>query len=103
MRKTNAVIILGSVLALSGCPYQPSRFEVHKPSAIKDTGPSNSSCKADKLQYLVGEYRSVIDTLTFEMPIRVEEHGKAYTLEYLEKRARIILNEQMFIKQIVCG
>lgn len=65
--------------------------------------PMLASCKAEGLQYLVGKNKSVLATMKFAKPIRIEEPGMMYTMEYSAERTRIITDEKGIITSVICG
>ncbi len=65
--------------------------------------PALTSCKANELAYLVGKNKSVLATMRFSMPIRVEEPNMMYTQEFSLDRLRIITDEKGTINKLVCG
>lgn len=78
------------------------KHHANVPPVIKPD-PMLASCKAEGLQYLVGKNKSVLATMKFAKPIRIEEPGMMYTMEYSAERTRIITNEKGIITQVICG
>ena len=78
------------------------KHHANVPPVIKPD-PMLASCKAEGLQYLIGKNKSVLATMKFAKPIRVEEPGMMYTMEYSAERTRIITNEKGIITQVICG
>lgn len=60
-------------------------------------------CPAKDLQYLVGQSRSVLQTMRFGTEIRFEEPGQMYSQEYKASRTRIVIGEDGKIRQVLCG
>ena len=102
-------IIVGSLHSvlplLAGCTlaYDPTDFESPKPDAVDYSKVATTPCRADQLQHLVGEYSSVLNTVRFRQPIRVERPEDAYTQEFNAERVRFILDDGLFIRQVKCG
>lgn len=66
-------------------------------------GATGLRCDAAALQGLVGQHRDVLATMRFGIEVRIEEPGMAYTTDYRENRARIILDNQGMIVRVLCG
>lgn len=82
--------------------HKPHNHHANMPPVTKPD-PMLASCKADGLQYLVGKNKSVLATMKFSKPIRLEEPGMMYTMEYSAERTRIITNEKGIITSVICG
>lgn len=70
---------------------------------IAKPNPDLVSCKANELGSLLGKNKSVLATMRFSMPIRVEEPNMMYTQEFSPERLRIITNEKGIINMLKCG
>lgn len=73
------------------------------PAQLPKPDPMLVTCKAEGLQHLVGKNKSVLATMKFAQPIRIEEPGMMYTMEYSAERTRIITNEKGIITSVICG
>lgn len=72
-------------------------------SGSVSAGTTGLRCDAPALQGLVGQHRDVLATMRFGIEVRIEEPGMAYTTDYRENRARIILDNQGMIVRVLCG
>ncbi len=83
---------LGMVMGLLGCQM----------TGATPTKPADA-CGAAALQGLVGQPRSVLDTMRFSQPVRVIAPGSAVTMDYVPQRLNIVLNTAGKIAQVQCG
>jgi Peptidase inhibitor I78 family len=96
-------------IALSACnpgfDYAP-KGTLPKPPALPtghDTATNPQTCPAKQLQYLVGQSRTVLQTMRFGGEIRFEEPGQMYSQEYISTRTRIVIGAGGKIERIICG
>lgn len=61
------------------------------------------TCPAGELQYLVGQSRTVLQTMRFGSEVRFEEPGQMYTQEFKATRTRIGIGTNGKIERILCG
>lgn len=98
-----------SAMSLSACnpwfDYAPAslRAEWAAERKAKKLEKSRQTCAARDLQYLVGQPRTVLQTIRFGSVVRIEEPGQAYTEEFNPARTRIIIGTNGRIRRIVCG
>jgi hypothetical protein len=101
-------IATGLSLILMGCapPSAPLTTAPPKPAPVAtggDVDMDTQSCAAKELQYLVGQPRTVLQTMRFGGEVRFEEPGQAYTQDFLPTRTRIIIGVNGKIERIMCG
>jgi hypothetical protein len=65
--------------------------------------PGGQVCAAASLQSLVGQNREILTRTRFSGPVRIEEPGMAYTMDYREDRLRIVLDDHGKIISVLCG
>jgi hypothetical protein len=65
--------------------------------------PTEDACGASMMGDLVGQNRSVLETMKFAGPVRIIEPGMAVTMDYIETRLNIELNEAGTITRVSCG
>ncbi len=94
-RTSAALMALPLVAALAAC--------VEPPPAPLPEPPAGETCGAEALQGLVGQSRSVLDTMKFAQPTRVIGPGMAVTMDYSAARLNIWLNEAGRIDKVTCG
>jgi hypothetical protein len=103
-----------AIVALAGCALPANAVSVQipapKPKTMSPAPKSNSNaqlasmtCPAKELQYLVGQPRTVLQTMRFGGEVRIEERGQAYPADFYPMRTRIIIGARGKIERIVCG
>lgn len=85
--------------------YAPKGVSTSLPARAEGTVVDQSplSCPAKDLQYLVGQPRTVVDTMRFGTEVRFEEPGQMYTQEFKATRTRIVIGTDSKIARILCG
>lgn len=83
-------------------PMSPPPYHGMPPAQPPKPMPK-TTCHAEDLQYLIGRNRTDLMTIRFAMPVRIEEPGMMYTMEYSAERLRIIINEKGIISKLMCG
>lgn len=86
----------------SNPPMSPPPYHGMPPKEAPNPMPK-TTCHAEDLQYLIGRPRTDLMTMRFIMPVRIEEPGNMYTMEYSAERLRIIVNEKGIIAKLMCG
>ncbi|MZQ91048.1 hypothetical protein GVY41_18175 [Frigidibacter albus] len=66
-------------------------------------GPVADACGAAGLQRLVGQPASTLETMRFSQQLRVINPGQMVTMDYLEARLNIAIDEQDRISRVYCG
>ena len=89
-------VVVGFWLALAAC--QPTQAP-----ALDKVPPMSDACGAAALQALVGQDRSVLDTMTLPAPNRVIAYGRPVTMDYSEGRLNILLGKDGRIRRVHCG
>jgi hypothetical protein len=96
MMQFRFVLVAAYSLAASACnPW----FDY----APKGTMPNPQTCPAKDLRYLVGQPRTVLQTMRFGSEVRFEEPGQAYTQDFVPTRTRIVIGTDSKIARVVCG
>ena len=73
-------------------------------AACVETPPSQpDTCGASALSGLVGQDRKVLETMKFGGPVRIIEPGMAVTMDYMESRLNISVDEAGRIDRVSCG
>ena len=90
-------LLLPGILALSAC------VPVVDPGPVVPELPPDDACGAPGLQGLVGQNRSVLQTMKFGVPTRVIEPGMAVTTDYSPTRLNIELDDRGTIIRVTCG
>ena len=67
------------------------------------TAPVAGDCGASGLQQLVGQPASTLETMRFSQQLRVINPGQMVTMDYLEGRLNIAIDEQDRISRVYCG
>jgi hypothetical protein len=114
-----AAPVAAAALLLGACaPAPPPAASASTPPAASSEGPvppappgppdATDTCGAAGLQSLVGQPRSVLATMRFGVPVRIEEPGQSYTMDYRADRLRILTDgpaasPQARITQLLCG
>ena len=65
--------------------------------------PVEDTCGASVLSGLVGQNRSVLQTMKFATTVRIIEPGMAVTMDYVENRLNIEVDEAGVISRVSCG
>lgn len=65
--------------------------------------PVAGDCGASGLQQLVGQPASTLETMRFSQQLRVINPGQMVTMDYLEGRLNIAIDEQDRISRVYCG
>jgi hypothetical protein len=89
-----------SLFSSSAMGCQGTPVETKAPVPVMAT---TGTCPAKDLQHLVGQSKTVLQTIRFGGEVRIEEPGFMYTADYRENRTRIVLGEDNTIKQVICG
>ena len=84
-------------------PVAPIVATPKTPAPNPSTNTAPQTCPARDLQYLVGQPRTVLQTMRFGGVVRIEEPGFAYTEEFNPSRTRIIIGTNGKIESILCG
>jgi Peptidase inhibitor I78 family len=74
-----------------------------QPPPIQSPGPNTPTCQAQDLQSLVGQPRSVLETMRFGNVVRILEPGAIVTQDYSPTRLNIHLDANGVIVRVVCG
>ena len=99
-RSFGVALIMASIVAMGAC----SPIPMDAPVGSTPISPvQTATCPASELQYLVGQSRTVLQTMRFGNEVRFEEPGQMYTQEYKATRTRIIIGEDGKISRILCG
>ncbi|MGR3659754.1 MAG: I78 family peptidase inhibitor [Paracoccaceae bacterium] len=61
------------------------------------------ACGAQALQYLIGQDKSVVQTLQFSDPVRVLNPGDIMTMDFNPHRLNIMLDNAGIITEVRCG
>jgi hypothetical protein len=62
------------------------------------------TCGAASLQHLIGETRASIEDMTFDAQrVRIIRPGMAITMDHLESRLNILLDENNTVTKVYCG
>lgn len=111
-KKFMSAMIVTTSLFLIACAPPLSPTPLPTPSSSQSSTPSTSgqdvkvnsqSCPANELQYLVGQPRTVLQTMRFGGEVRFEEPGQAYTMEFIGSRTRIVIDADGKISAVICG
>jgi Peptidase inhibitor I78 family len=109
MMQFRMVLASLGALGVSGCnpwfDYAPKSVG-EEVVAVTQSGvddPPSDRCPAKDLQYLVGQPRTVLETMRFGSEMRIEGQSQAYTLEFIPTRTRIIVGSRDKIISVVCG
>lgn len=94
--------LLPAFLALAACVATPDPAPPF-PGPVSPDLPPADACGAPDLQGLVGQNRSVLETMRFAGPVRVIEPGMAVTMDYNPARLNIELNDAGRILRVTCG
>ena len=65
--------------------------------------PVADACGASGLQQLVGQPASTLETMRFSQQLRVINPGQMVTMDYLEGRLNIAIDDQDRISRVYCG
>jgi len=65
--------------------------------------PGTGDCGAAGLQQLVGQPASTLETMRFSQPLRVINPGQMVTMDYIEARLNISVDEAGRISRVSCG
>lgn len=90
--KRSATLV--ALMALSACVEAPVTAEPE---------PGTDECHASAMQDLVGQDRSVLDTMRFGVPVRIIGPGQAVTMDYIATRMNIEYGENGRITRVSCG
>ncbi|MGL4321643.1 MAG: I78 family peptidase inhibitor [Paracoccaceae bacterium] len=86
------------VLALCACqPAQDPRF-----LGPPEQAPGVDACGAAELADMVGEPKTILETMKFAVPVRVIEPGMAVTADYSPNRLNFEIAEDGTIAKIAC-
>lgn len=80
-------------LLLAACVVEP----------VPPAEPVEDACGAAALQGLVGQPRSVLETMRFGQTTRIIEPGMAVTMDYQAARLNIWIAESGRIERVTCG
>jgi hypothetical protein len=109
MMQFRSCLAAACLLALGACnpwfDYAPREVIPNVKADPKRSGmdASPATCPAKDLQYLVGQSRSVLETMRFGTEVRVEEALQIHTLEYIASRTRILIGRDDKIRAVICG
>lgn len=92
MTQRTGVFAAMMMLGLAACQPVPAQPEGNP-----------AICGAPDLQGLVGQPRTVLDTMRFAGPIRIVEPGMMVTMDYLENRLNIWIGPDGRIARVTCG
>lgn len=65
--------------------------------------PPAGTCGAPALQGLIGQSETVLQAMTFAVPVRIIHPGTAVTMDYREDRLNIEIDAEGKISHIRCG
>jgi Peptidase inhibitor I78 family len=100
MRQGSNLTLCFAILALpllAACQSAPAP----QPVAVDD-GFGVDACGAAELQDMVGEPKSILETMKFAVPVRVIEPGMAVTADYSPDRLNFEIAEDGTIAKIAC-
>jgi hypothetical protein len=107
MMQFRMVLVTTFALATSACnpwfDYAPKGTMPNSAATGHDPASSSRTCPAKDLQYLVGQPRTVLQTMRFGSEVRFEEPGQAYTQDFVPTRTRIVIGTDSKIARVVCG
>lgn len=69
---------------------------------VSDSPAPEDQCGAAALQGLVGQPRSILDTMRFTEGTRIIEPGSAVTMDYRPDRLNILIGEDGLIEAVNC-
>ena len=95
---TKHLVSVVSILWLAGC--QMSAPQVSLPNLGNDMV---ENCGAEDLQNLIGQPKSVLDSMRFSQTLRVIEPGMMVTEDYSPSRLNIYVNGAGIISELRCG
>lgn len=72
-------------------------------ACVDEPVPIAGACGASGLQDLVGQSETVLQTMTFNVPVRIIHPGTAVTMDYRDDRLNIEINEAGTISRVACG
>lgn len=107
-KKVRSAMVVASSLSLIACapptsPTPPSIQPGPPPTTGQAPDINTESCPASELQYLVGQSRTVLQTMRFGGEVRFEEPGQMVTADFVATRTRIIIGGNGRIERILCG
>lgn len=76
---------------------------VASPDSGGITPPPAGTCGAPALQGLIGQSETVLQAMTFAVPVRIIHPGTAVTMDYREDRLNIEIDAGGKISHIRCG
>ncbi|SLN15982.1 Peptidase inhibitor I78 family protein [Aquimixticola soesokkakensis] len=63
----------------------------------------NTACALDAVQAKIGEKPMVLETLTLAGPLRVLKRGQPMTMDFIESRTNVELDDAGLIARVWCG
>jgi hypothetical protein len=91
------------VLALAACQPAPDPRYLGPPDqAPPDQAPGVDACGAAELADMVGQPKSILQTMKFAVPLRVIEPGMAVTEDFSPNRLNFEIGEDGLITRIAC-
>lgn len=87
------MMLLGGAVALCGAMSKQDEQPV----------PSLEPCGGSELLELVGQPASVLETMLFAQQMRIIRPGQAVTMDMIETRLNIQIDENDVIQRVYCG
>ncbi|MFM2391304.1 MAG: hypothetical protein RLZZ437_2859 [Pseudomonadota bacterium] len=94
--KHNLILIM--LLALAACGQTQDPRYLGPP----EQAPGVDACGAAELADMVGEPKTILETMKFAVPVRVIEPGMAVTADYSADRLNFEIAEDGTIAKIAC-
>ncbi len=65
---------------------------------------TNGTCGANALQHLIGKSREDVEAMTFDAKnVRIIRPGMMVTMDHIESRLNILLDENNRVSRVYCG
>lgn len=84
-----------ALLALAGC--------MQDGAGMAQSDAPRQGCGAPALQGLVGQNKSVLDSMQLPQPVRVVAPGRPVTMDHVPARLNIHINAEGIITRLSCG
>lgn len=98
--KRLALLAPALLAGLAACtPAAPPEIEM----PTFGTEPDPTTCGADGLQGLLGQPKSVLDTMRFDGPVRIVGPDMAVTMDYNPERLNFGYDRNDRISEVSCG
>jgi hypothetical protein len=94
-------VVLTGVLMLAACVPAEERGPRFLGPPVR--APGSDICGAAELQDMIGQPRSVLETIRFAVPLRVIEPGVAVTDDFIANRLNVTVGEDGTITSLSCG